>query len=287
MVDLAPLFDLVGAVLPFSTFEPLFMRQALVGLLLLAPMAATMGVQVVNFRMAFFSDAVSHSAFAGVALGILLAVDPHWSTALFGVAVGLGIVALLRSSTLASDTATGVFFSAVVAFGLLVVSRERGVARDMQRFLYGDILTISDAQIVGMLFLFAAIALFQTFAFNRLLYIGVSPALAKAHRVQVGLCQYVYAALLSLVVAFAVWAVGVLLVTALLVVPAAAARNIARSAGAMFWWSNAVGGFSAVVGLMISAQPWAETATGATVVGVACVLFLVSLGIRAVSKGVG
>lgn len=283
MVDLAPLYALVPKVLPFECFESGFMRQALVGLLLLAPMSASLGVQVVNFRMAFFSDAVSHSAFAGIALGLIFSVDPHWSTPIFGVAVGVGITALMRRSTLTSDTATGVLFSAVVAFGLLVVSRDRSVARDLQRFLYGDILTIGDAEIYGLIVLFAALALFVALAFNRLLYLGVSPTLARAHRVPVAACQYGFAALLSLVVVYSVWAVGVLLVTALLVVPAAAARNFARSAGAMFWWSNLVGVTSAVAGLIISAQPWADTATGATVVMVACGWFAASLCWLAVS----
>ncbi|MEW6071694.1 MAG: metal ABC transporter permease [Planctomycetota bacterium] len=269
MPDLSPLYELVRLLLPFECLEARFMQQALVGLVLLAPMAAAMGVQVVNFRMAFFSDAISHSAFTGVALGLLLSVDPHWTMPAFGILVGLGIMAVVRRSTLSTDTVIGVGFAAAVAFGLAIVSRDRGVARDMQRFLYGDILTISEAEVRGLLALFAALMLFQAWGYNRMLYIGLNPALARVHRVRVALYQYLYAALLSLVVIYSVWAVGVLLVTALLVVPAAAARNFARSAGAMFWWALLVSVTSAVVGLVISAQPWARTAAGATVVLVA------------------
>jgi zinc transport system permease protein len=109
-----------------------------------------------------------------------------------------------------------------------------------------------------------------------MLYIGLNPALARAHRVQVAAYRYIYAALLSLVVIMSVRAVGVLLVTALLIVPAATARNLARSAGAMFWWALVVSLTSAVAGLLVSAQTWAQTATGATVVLCACVWFLLS-----------
>jgi len=268
---------LITTLLPFACLQAPFMQQALIGLVLLAPMAATMGVQVVNFRMAFFADAISHSAFAGVALGLIFSVNPHWSMLVFGVMVGMGIMAVQRSSSLSSDTVIGVFFSAVVAFGLAVVSRERSVARDLQRFLYGDILTIDDDSILLLKLLFVVIMLFQAIGYNRMLYVGLNPLLAEVHKVRVTIYQYIFAGLLSLVVIFAVWAVGVLLVTALLIVPAATARNLSRSAGAMFWWALVVSLTSAVAGLIISAQEWARTATGATIILVASAWFAVSL----------
>lgn len=279
MPDLSGLYDLAARLLPFECMQMRFMQQALVGLVLLAPMAAAMGVQVVNFRMAFFADAISHSAFAGVAIGLILAFDPKLTMPAFGVAVGLAIMAAQRRSALSSDTVIGVFFSAVVAFGLAVVSRDRNVARDIQRFLYGDILTITDGEVLCLIALFVGLILFQAFSYNRLLYIGLNPVLAKAHRVRVAAYQYIYAGLLSLVVIFSVWAVGVLLVTALLIVPAATARNFARSAGAMFWWALLVSVTAAVGGLIISAQDWAGTATGATIILVAFVWFLVSAAV--------
>jgi zinc transport system permease protein len=261
------------------------MQQALLGLVLLAPMAATMGVQVVNFRMAFFADAISHSAFAGVAMGLIFAVNPHWSMLVFGLLIGLGIMVVQRQSSLSSDTVIGVFFSAVVAFGLAVVSRDRNAARDLQRFLYGDILTIDHDSIVCLQILFAVIMLFQAWGYNRMLYIGLNPMLAEAHKVRVAVYQYVFAGLLSLVVVFAVWAVGVLLVTALLIVPAATARNFAKSAGSMFWWALVVSLTSAVVGLILSAQDWARTATGATIILVASCWFGVSLLVTTCGRG--
>lgn len=279
MIDLSPLYYLVAHLLPFECLQARFMQQALVGLLLLSPMAATMGVQVVSFRMAFFSDAISHSAFTGIALGLIFSVDPHWTMPLFGLLVGLGIVVVLRHSALSADTVIGVFFSAAIAFGLAVVSRDRTVARDLQRFLYGDILTISDVDILWLMGLFAALALFQALSYNRMLYIGLNSTLAKAHRIRVALCQYLFAGLLALIVMFSVWAVGVLLVTAMLIVPAAAARNFARCAGSMFWWSLLVSMTSAIAGLLISAQNWANTATGATIILIACLWFLISTAV--------
>lgn len=279
MPDLSPVFHLISVVLPFECLKLEFMQQAMVGLILLAPMASAMGVQVVNFRMAFFSDAISHSAFAGVALGLIFNTDPHQTMLFFGILVGLGIMAMQRHSTLSSDTVIGVFFSGVVAFGLAVVSRDRSVARDAQRFLYGDILTIGQTDILWLMALFVALMLFQAWGYNRMLYIGLNPVLADAHRVRVSAYQYTFAALLSLIVIFSVWAVGILLVTAMLIVPAAAARNFARSAGGMFWWALLISITSAVAGLILSAQDWARTATGATIILISFAWFILSTAV--------
>jgi zinc transport system permease protein len=284
MPDLAPLLGLLGRLLPFDCLQAGFMQQALLGLLLLAPMTASMGVQVVHFRMAFYTDTISHSAFTGVALGLILSLSPHWSMPIFAVLVGLAIVAAQRHSNLPTDTVIGVFFSGVIAFGLAIVSRHRNAARDIQRFLYGDILTVGDADLWLLAGLLVVLLVFQAWSYNRLLHLGISPAIATAHRVRVAPYQYAFGALLALVVIVAVWAVGVLLVTALLIVPAAAARNFARTAGGMFWWANAISLSSAVAGLLISAQPWARTATGATIILCAFLWFLVGLAIGALRR---
>ncbi len=280
MLDLNLIYWLVGRIFfLFDCMQVRFMQQAMLALLLLAPMTAGMGVHVINHRMAFFSDAISHSAFTGLALGLLLGLSPDWTMVGFALLLGLGIILVQRRSTLSSDTVIGVFFSASIAFGLAVVSRDRATARDVQRFLYGDILTIDEGELGLLFLLFLGLGWFLWFGYNRLLYIGLHTALARAHRVRVAIYQYLYGGLLALVVIFCVRTVGVLLVTAMLIVPAAAARNFANSAGRMFWWAVAIAVSSAVVGLLISAQDWARTATGATVVLVSCLWFAVSAAV--------
>ncbi|WP_291447530.1 metal ABC transporter permease [Desulfovibrio sp.] len=275
MPDFSPLYTLIG-LLPLDCLQARFMQQALLGLLLLTPMAAVLGVEVINFRMAFFSDAIGHSAFAGVALGLILAVNPRLSMPLFGVLVGLAVMAVRRKSNLSADTAIGIVFSAVVAFGLAVVSRASGVARDMQQFLYGDILTISEGEIAFLGLLFLGMLLFQAVGYNRLLAIALNPVMARVHGIRVALWQYLFASLLALVVMFSVWAVGVLLVTAMLIVPAATARNLARTAGGMFWWALLAGISSGFAGLTLSAQDWLATSSGATIILVSCCWFAAS-----------
>ncbi|MDR2819957.1 MAG: metal ABC transporter permease [Desulfovibrio sp.] len=273
--DFSSVYALI-VLLPLECFQVRFMQQALFGLLLLAPMAAVLGIEIINFRMAFFSDAVGHSAFTGVACGLILSVDPRLSMPVFGVLTGLAIMAMRRNTSFSSDTVTGIIFSGVVAFGLAVVSRADGMARDMQQFLYGDILTISEREISMLLLLFVVMLFFQFLGYNNLFSIALNPVTAKVRGVRVALWQYFFAGLLALVVMYSVWAVGVLLVTAMLIVPAAAARNLARTAGGMFWWAIVVAQTSAFAGLALSAQDWLSTASGATVILVACCWFAVS-----------
>jgi zinc transport system permease protein len=276
MLDLTWACDLVGKLLPFEVMQAKFMQQALIGLVLLAPMCAVMGVQVVNARMAFFSDAISHSAFAGIAIGLIFSFDVRASMILFALIVGVGITLVGRRTDLSTDTVIGVFFSVVIAFGLAIVSRNPSITRDLQRFFYGDILTIGNAEILWTLLLFILVAVFQFFSYNRLLFCGLNEQIASAYGIRTNWYEYVFAGLLSLVVIFSVWAMGVLLVTALLIVPAAAARNFARSMGAMFWWAMLISITSAIAGLLISAQEWAHSSTGATIILCAAVWFLIS-----------
>lgn len=263
--------------LPFDCLEPRFMRQALLALLLLTPMTAMLGVHVLNFRMAFFSDAVGHSAFAGLALGLILGAPPQTAVLVFGVVVGFGIMAVRRSSGLSADAAIGIVFSAVVAFGLAVVSRAPGLSREIQQYLYGDILTVGEGEIAIMALLLAALAIFEILGWNKLLALGLSPSLAKVDGIATAFWQYIFAGFLALTVMFCARTVGVLLVTAMLIVPAASGRNFASDMRGLFWWSIVVSLSSGMAGLLLSAQEWLATASGATVILVACLWFALSV----------
>ena len=265
------------ALIPMECMKMRFMQEAFLGVLLLAPLTAAAGIQVVNFRMAFFSDAIGHSVFAGVAIGLLLSISPQWSMPLTALLVGAGIMLMKRCSKLSSDTVIGVFYSAVAAAGLALISRNPNVARDMQTFLYGDILTVTRGEIVYLFLLSAAFYLFEFFAFNKLMVIGLDEKLSRAHRIPAALYEYVYVGLLALIVIVAVRAAGVLLVTALLIVPSAAARNLASSAGKMFFLAVATGLFSGIAGLLLSAQESVNASSGAMIVLAASAVFLASL----------
>lgn len=271
-LNLSVIYDLL-AYLPFDCLEPRFMRQALLALLLLSPMTAMLGVHVLNLRMAFFSDAVGHSAFTGLALGLILGAPPQLAVLVFGVLIGIGIMGVQRKSGLSADASIGIVFSAVVAFGLAIVSRAPNLGREIQQYLYGDILTVSQGEIIALTILLFILCVFEYLGWNRMLALALSPSLAKVDGIAAAVWQYLFAAILALVVMFAVRAVGVLLVTAMLIVPAATGRNLARDMRGLFWWSILASLASSVLGLLLSAQPWLGTASGATVILVACFLF--------------
>ncbi len=247
------------------------MKRAAVAAVLIAPACAAMGVNVVSFRLAFFSDAVSHSAFAGAAVGLLAGIDPRLTVAAFGILVGAAIVSARRWSDAPTDTAVGVAMAGVVALGIALISARGGLRSSMHLFLYGDLLTAGDFEIGLAAILLAVSLVFSALAYNRLLITSFDRNLAVALGVRERAYEYACALLLAVVVCFAVMAAGLLLATAMLVVPAAAGRNFARTAGGFFWWSVAASMVSSVAGLPASAA-W-NTPTGATIVLFSVALF--------------
>jgi zinc transport system permease protein len=269
---LAPIYDFLGLF-----YEPMFLRRAALALLLLTPVSAAAGVLVVNQRLAFFADAVGHSVFAGLALALVLKLPERPVLLLCGLAIGLLVVYLSRHSRLAADTVIGLVFSGAIALGLAIISRNPGTARGLSRFFLGDILTLGDFEIALLAGLALLALVFLTLFFNHLTLESLSPVLARSrHPLKSRLAPYLFGAFLALVVTVSVWTVGVLLVTALLVAPAAAGRNWAASAAAMFQAAILIALFSGQSGLYLSTLPKINTATGATVVLVAIAVFVIS-----------
>lgn len=269
---LDPLYQFLGGV-----YEPFFLRRAALALLLLTPVSAAAGVLVVNQRLAFFADAVGHSVFAGLALALVLSLPEKPVVLASGLAIGLTVVYLSRHSRLASDTVIGLVFSGAIALGLAIVSRNPGTAKGLSRFFLGDILTVGDTEVQALVILAAVAVIFLVVFFNHLTLESLSPVLTRSRSpIKSRVAPYVFGAFLAVVVTISVWSVGVLLVTALLVAPAAAGRNWARSAAAMFWVAIVIALFSGQIGLYLSTRPEINTATGATVVLVTIFIFIIS-----------
>ncbi|OGP19995.1 MAG: hypothetical protein A2X91_04760 [Deltaproteobacteria bacterium GWB2_65_81] len=268
--------------LPFSFAEPSFMKRAILSILLTAPAAAALGVPLVQHRMAFFSDAVGHSAFTGVALGVLLGVSPSWTMVAFGAFVAVAIILVKGRTDLSSDTVVGVFFSTVVALGIAVISREKGLTRNLQAFLYGDPLAVSDTELLWMAGVFLLVCAFLALLYNRILLLGIHEGFARTKGVRAQAVEISFALVVALVVTAAIRAVGILLVTALLVIPAATARNVARGAASALWISVAVAVLSGFSGIV--ASWYLDTATGATVVLAAAACFALTALYRAAVK---
>jgi zinc transport system permease protein len=270
-VILEPLYGLAGLL-----YEPVFMRRAAVGLLFLTLATSACGVLVVNRRMAFFPDAVGHSVFAGVALALILGSDQQATVLALGLAIGLAITYLSRRGPLAPDTVIGLVFSGAVAMGLALASRQPRAAAGLSRFFLGDALTVTDAQVLALGGLAVGAAVFMASLVNRLTLSAVGPVIGRQGRA----AEYLFGAFLAVVVMIAVQAVGVLLVTALLVAPAASGRLAAASFKGMFWISVGLGAAAGQLGLWASYQPSVNASVGASVVLANVLFFVLALALR-------
>jgi zinc transport system permease protein len=279
---LDPFFSAMGHLLPFGFAEPLFMKRAILAMFFIAPAAAAAGVPLVHFRMAFFSDAIGHSAFTGVAIGVLLGVHPLLTMVAFGLFVAWAITLVKGRTELSPDTVIGVFFSTVIALGIAVISAQKGLTRNLQAYLYGDLLAVSDTELLWMGLLLVAVGAYLFLAFNKIMLIGVHEGFAKSMGVPVRGLEISFALVVALVVTTAIRAVGILLVTALLVVPAAAARNVARGVVSAFWAAIAIAVISGLLG--IGASYYLDTATGATVVLFASAFFAITALLKGLSR---
>ncbi len=273
-------FSRILSVLPFDSLQVGFIQRAFLCLAFLSPLCGALGSLVVQFRMAFFSDSVAHSAFTGVAIGLLLGINPWYSVIVFGVLAGIAAIAVRRRSGLAMDTTLGVVFSTTVALGLAIISSQKGLAKTLPGFLYGDILAIGPGDVLQTFFLLLGGGVFLVFFFNRLLFLGIHEHLARISGVWGDGMEMSFGAILALVVTFSIRAVGILLVTALLVIPAAAARNFARDFRRQVWLAILFGWIASFAGLATSVV--LDTATGASIILWASGIFLLSLGSRAV-----
>lgn len=270
----ASLYDFVGMIFPFQWASHEFMKRSLIAMVLIAPTAAAMGIHVVNFRMSFYSDAISHSAFTGIALGIILGFDPLMTMVVFGLVIGMLIVRVRRSSQLSVDTIIGVAFSTAVALGIVLVSARRGLTRNLHSFLYGDVLAVREGEVLIMFVLALAVLIYSGWLYNRLILMSINGEVARTRGINTSLQEYIFSLLLALVVCLSIRVVGILLVTALIIVPAAVGRSLARNAGQLFWISTITALISAVTGLALSYY-W-DSATGATVVLVCAAFFFIA-----------
>lgn len=252
-----------------------FMQRALIGAILMGALCPLLGVFVVIRRLAFFGDAIAHSAFTGIALGIILGIGPSVGAISFAVLVAAGMGTLQARSRIPSDTIIGVFFSGAAALGILMIGMMQGYRTSLFAYLFGDILGMGWADVWGAAILLGTVAVLVATLRRPLLQIALNRDLAAVQGVRVEALEYTLFLMLAVTVAVSMKLVGIILVTALLVVPAAAARNLSGSIRQMFLWSVGLGVAASVLGL--AASYWMDTASGPTIVLICVAFFVVSL----------
>ncbi|MBR5125646.1 MAG: metal ABC transporter permease [Oscillospiraceae bacterium] len=216
--------------LPFEMLHWDFMKNALLALLLMAPLFGLLSTMIVTGRMSFFSDALGHSAFTGIAIGSILGLAaPLWAAVMFSILFALLFSWVRSRSDQAADTIIGVFSSSAVALGIFIATLGGGSFTKYNKYLIGDILSITPGEIGLLALVLAAVAVFWVVFSNRLSLIAIHPHLASSRGIPVGLCQTLFTVVIAVVVTLTISSVGLLILNSLLVLPAAAARNVSRN----------------------------------------------------------
>ncbi len=251
-----------------------FMQRALIEAVLVGGVCALIGVYVVLNGLSFIGAGISHSTFAGVGMGLLLGIDPVWTALLFSTGVAVSIGAVSERSALSHDTAVGIFFAATMALGVLLISLMDNYYVDIFSYLFGNILALTAGDIwmsAGMAALIAAII---ALLFKEFLALSFDAELAGVMGLPVRSLRYLLLVLMALTVVLSVKSVGIVLVSALIVTPAAAAQQLTRSFKRMMLLSVVFGAGSSVAGLLLSY--WINVPSGAGIVLVATLVFFVA-----------
>lgn len=207
-----------------------FMKNAFLALLLMAPLFGLMSTMIVTGRMSFFSDALGHSAFTGIAIGAICGLAaPTWAAVIFSVAFALLFSFVRSRSNQTADTLIGVFSSTAVALGIFIATMGGGSFTKYNKYLIGDILSVTPGEIGMLAGVLAAVVIFWVVYANRLTLTAIHPQLAASRGIPVGLSQTLFIVAIAVVVTLCISSVGLLILNSLLVLPAAAARNVSRN----------------------------------------------------------
>ena len=248
-----------------------FMRNAFAAVLIITPLFGMLGTMIVNRKMAYFSDALGHSALTGIALGIVLGVsDTNLSMVVFGVIFALLLNYIGEKSNTANDTIISVFSSCSIAVGLAILSRGGNFSR-YSALLVGDILSISPKEILFLAIIFAVTILFYLFCFNWLHAASLHRTLARSRGIPVRLMENIFAVLIAAIVMLSIKWVGILIINALLILPAAAGRNMAENMREYHFFAVLFSMFSGIVGLFTSY--YTNVATGPMIVIFAAIIY--------------
>ena len=276
------IYSILGTILPLEAYQYTFMKNAFLAILLLTPLLGLLGTMAVNHQMAFFSDALGHSALTGIGLGIILGLRNDLVAMLvFGIIWAILICVIKQSGSASADTVISVFSSTSVAAGLLILARGGKLAK-YSSLLIGDILAVTPGDLLWLLLALIGTLAFWALLYNSLLLTSVDSFLARSRGIKTRLVECAFVVIVAVAVMLSIRWVGVMLINALLILPAAAGRNIARSARQHAVWSVVLALFSGLLGLTLSY--YLDTSAGASIVLVSALCYAVSLAVRSARK---
>ena len=251
-----------------------FMRNALVAVLIITPLFALMGTMIVNKKMAYFSDALGHSALTGIAVGIVCGMqDTTISMVIFAIIFALLLNKIGSMNMASTDTIISVFSSCSVAIGLAILSKGGNFSK-YSSILVGDVLSITRREIAYLFIIFAVTIIFWVWGFNYLNAICIHKSVAKSKNIPVKLMDNLFAILVAVVVMLSIKWVGILIINALLILPAASARNISVNMREYHFFSIVFSMFSGIVGLFVSY--YTNVASGPMIVIIASSIYFIT-----------
>ena len=274
------IYNIVRTILPLEAYQYSFMIRALLAVILLTPALGLLGTMAVNHQMAFFSDGLGHSAMLGIGLGMVLGLRSDLvSMLIFGVVWAVLICVIKQSGAATTDTIISVFTSTSIAGGLLLLSRSDKLSKSL---LIGDILAVMPRDLLYLLLLLAGVIILWILLYNPLLMTSVDPFLARSRGIRTRLIECGFAVAVAIAVMISIHWVGMMLINALLILPAAAGRNIARTSRQHALYTVLIALFSGIVGLTVTF--YLDASAGATIVLVSAVMYALSLVVRGVRK---
>lgn len=273
------IYSFLESIIPFSWIQYDFMKNALLALILLAPLYAILGTMIVSNGMAFFSDALGHSALSGIALGIMFGANGFsYFSLIFAIVFAVLLNIIKRSGFSSADTVISVFSSLGIALGLVLLSTGGSSISKYQNLLIGDVLSITPDEILYVLIVLAVVLVFWFLFFNRLSAISINPSLAKSKGFNVFLTDTVFVVIISVIVMISIRWVGTLIINALLILPAASSRNISSNLREYHFYSLVFSVFSCISGLIFSYCN--NLATGPVIVVILALIFFMTFIFR-------
>jgi zinc/manganese transport system permease protein len=256
-------------------FQLPFMQRAMLGGVLTGLMGGMLGSFTILRQLSFFSDALGHSALLGISIGLLLGINPSVVLLPFAVCFALGVTYLLERTRLWTDALLNIIYSSSLAIAIITLSFVGQYKGGLNNLLFGDILAVRETDLLfsGVLLLVCVVFIGLTLRVQMLLTLHEPLAIARG--VSVTAHRTVFIVLLSLVVGISIEAIGVLLVSAFVVIPACAARLLSRTFTHYVVTSAAIGAFSAVLGMGVSA--WFNLPSGPSIVAAQFVIFLIAM----------
>jgi zinc transport system permease protein len=270
-------YNAVDFLLPFEWTKYDFMKNALLAVLLLTPLFGLLGTMVVSNKMAFFSDSIGHGAFTGIAIGALFGgLQPLAGAILFSVVFAVVITVIKNKSKASTDTIIGVFSSTAVALGLILLSS--GGFNKYSSYLVGDLLSIAPMELLLLFISFISVIALWLLIFNKVFLVSINQSLAASRGINTLLVDILFTIAIAVVVTITIQWVGLLIINSLIVLPAAASRNVTRNVRQYHAVSVIISMFSGISGLI--ASYYLNAATGATIVLIAAVIFFTLFFIR-------